>query len=121
MASDPRIDRGTRVDRRASLDNLRAAAAPAGLDAGADDLPISIGLNISPELDEAMKSMAVALDGSKSEVFVRALTLMRLAIDAKKAGKRLCIADEDLNVETEIHGFGPLDEAPDAPISHPEG
>ncbi len=71
---------------------------------------ITIVLEISPELDEAMEDMAIELDGTKSDVFVRALALLRLVTDARKTGKRVCITDDELNVETEVTGFGPLDD-----------
>ena len=120
MATEPQTDRGglaysgLNAHLRSSENIHRdiAVNSPDQESAG-DDESITIILDISPELHEAMEDMATDLRGSKSEVFVRAMSLFQLAMDAKKAGKRVCIADDDLIVETEITGFGPLDDEPE--------
>ncbi len=66
---------------------------------------VVLRLTISPELDAILDNMAEEVHGSKGDAILKALALFKIALDAKKEGKRIGILDDELNVEQEITGF----------------
>lgn len=68
-------------------------------------LDVKLTLTIWPELDAMIDEMATDLEIAKGEVIVKALGLLKIALDAKKVGKKLIILDEKADEEEEITGF----------------
>jgi hypothetical protein len=117
MSIETRAKREDRADprdsHRSSLGDVRpTGVATQSSDWGEsdDDEAVSLVLKISPEMDDAIDRMADDLSVSRADVLVQAMALFQMTLNAKKEGKRICITDDDLNVETEITGFGPFDD-----------
>ena len=117
MSIETRAERENRADprdpNRSSLGGVRptgVANQPSDRGESGDDEAVSLVLTISPEMDDAIDRMADELRVSRADVFVQATALFRMTLNAKREGKRICITDDDLNVETEITGFGPFDD-----------
>lgn len=72
---------------------------------------IRLSLDVSPELDNLLKSLAEEIDGSKSDVLRKAIALMDVAVQANKEHRKLLIADRDVNIDSpnvqEIIGITP--------------
>lgn len=62
-----------------------------------------INFEASSELDETIDQL-VTLTGStsKSELFRRAIALMKVAAEAQQKGEKIVIADEDRNPKVEL-------------------
>ena len=67
---------------------------------------IRVSLDISPELYAKLQEMARDIRGTKSDVLRKSLALMDVAIQARKDGKKIGIADRTEQLTTEIIGFG---------------
>ena len=67
---------------------------------------IRVSLDISPELYAKLQEMARDIQGTKSDVLRKSLALMDVAIQARKDGKKIGIADRTEQLTTEIIGFG---------------
>jgi len=67
---------------------------------------VRVSLDISPELYAKLQEMAKDLGGTKSDVLRKSLALMDVAIQARKDGKKIGIADRTEQLTTEIIGFG---------------
>lgn len=66
---------------------------------------VRLSLDISPELNDLLEGLAATTGTTKSDVLRRAITLMEVAVDAKRQGKRIGIATKDQILATEIIGF----------------
>lgn len=66
---------------------------------------IRVSLDVSPELFAKLQAMARDMRGTKSDVLRKSLALMDVAIDARKRGKKIGIADSSDQLTTEIIGF----------------
>jgi len=66
---------------------------------------IRISLDISPQLYEKLQSLAQELDGTKSDVLRKSLVLLDVAVEARKNGKKLGLADSNNQLTTEIIGI----------------
>ncbi len=66
---------------------------------------VRVSLDVSPELFAKLQSMARDMRGTKSDVLRKALALMDVALDARKRGKKIGIADSSDQLTTEIIGF----------------
>jgi predicted transcriptional regulator len=66
---------------------------------------VRLTLDLSPELDQLLQRLADMMGVTKSEVMRKSITLMELAVEAKRAGKRFGIAHDDQNLATEIVGL----------------
>lgn len=66
---------------------------------------IRVSLDISPQLYEKLQSLAQELDGTKSDVLRKSLVLLDVAVEARKNGKKLGIADSSNQLTTEIIGI----------------
>ncbi len=71
----------------------------------ADRDKIRLSFDITPELNEQLEDIASAVGGTKTEVFRKAIALMRVAVDAKQSGRKFGIADKDQTLATEIVGI----------------
>ena len=66
---------------------------------------VRVSLDVSPELFAKLQAMAHDMRGTKSDVLRKALALLDVAIDARKRGKKIGIADSSDQLTTEIIGF----------------
>jgi hypothetical protein len=66
---------------------------------------IRLSLDISPEANDLLESLAASIGGTKSEVLRKGIALMQVAIDAKRQGKKFGIAEKDQSLATEIVGI----------------
>jgi len=65
-------------------------------------LPVTLTLSISPELDDLLDNMADEMGVPKGEAILKAIGLLKIALDAKREGKGIGILDDELDVEQEI-------------------
>ncbi|MDF5712216.1 MAG: DNA-binding protein [Nostoc sp. S4] len=66
---------------------------------------IQINLDLSPELYETISNLAQQINGDNTEVLLKAIALLEVAVEAKQKGKYIWIADENQNLETKIIGI----------------
>lgn len=66
---------------------------------------IRVSLDISPELYAKLQALAKDIRGTKSDVLRKSLALMDVAVQARKNGKKIGIADRTEQLTTEIIGF----------------
>lgn len=70
-----------------------------------DKEKIRLSLDISPELNTLLEQLAVKTGGTKSDVLRKAIALMEVAVDAKRRGLKLGLAEKDQPLATEIIGL----------------
>ncbi len=66
---------------------------------------IRLSLDISPEANALLETLASSIGGTKSDVLRKGIALMQVAIDAKRQGKKFGIAEKDQVLATEIIGI----------------
>ena len=66
---------------------------------------VRLSLDISPELNALLESLAAKTGGTKSDVLRKAIALMEVAVDAKRRGLKLGLAEKDQPLTTEIIGL----------------
>jgi predicted transcriptional regulator len=66
---------------------------------------VRLSLDISPELNALLEQLAATTGGTKSDVLRKAIALMEVAVDAKRRGLKLGLADKDTTLTTEIIGL----------------
>lgn len=66
---------------------------------------VHLSLDVSPELNRVLESLATQAGVEKSEVLRRAIVLMGVAAGAKQEGMKFGIADSDRHLITEITGL----------------
>lgn len=66
---------------------------------------VQINLDLSPEIYETIKNLETQMNGDTTEVLLKAIALLEIAVEAKRAGKHLWITDEQQNLKTEIIGI----------------
>ena len=66
---------------------------------------IRLSLDITPELYALLENLAANMGGTKSDVLRKAISLMEVAVDAKRQGKKFGIAEKDQPLATEIIGI----------------
>lgn len=66
---------------------------------------VRLSLDISFELNALLESLAALTGGTKSDVLRKAIALMEVAVDAKRRGLKLGLADKDQLLTTEIIGL----------------
>ncbi len=64
-----------------------------------------MSLDITPELNTLLDTLATNIGGTKSDVLRKAIALMEVAVDAKRQGKKFGIAEKDQPLATEIIGI----------------
>jgi hypothetical protein len=66
----------------------------------------SLEVTVSPELHRELETLAEDIHATQGDALAKAIALLRLAVDARKQGKRVAILDEDLaEVDREITGI----------------
>jgi hypothetical protein len=63
---------------------------------------VVLRLSITAELDALVDNMADDLGLSKGDTILKAIGLLKIALDARQEGKRIGILDENLDVDQEI-------------------
>lgn len=66
---------------------------------------ISLSLNMSEDFYNLLDHLAEQSHTSKSEIFKRAIMLMKVAIDEERKGNYIGIIGNDKNLITQIHGI----------------
>lgn len=66
---------------------------------------VRLSLDISRELNDLLEQLAARTGGTKSDVLRKAIALMEVAIDGKRRGLKLGLADKDQQLTTEIIGL----------------
>jgi hypothetical protein len=66
---------------------------------------VQITLELSPELYETINKLKQQMDIDAAEVFLKGITLLEVAMEAKQQGKQIWITDEQQNLETKIVGI----------------
>jgi predicted transcriptional regulator len=66
---------------------------------------VRLTLDLSPELDELLQRLADTTGGTKSDVMRKSITLMELAVEAKRDGKRFGVAHDNQSLAREIVGL----------------
>lgn len=66
---------------------------------------VRLNLDITPELNELLDRLAVAIGGTKSDVLRKGIALLEIAVEAKRQGKKFGIAEKDQPLATEIIGL----------------
>ena len=64
--------------------------------------PVRLSLDVSDELNNLIKQLAKETNSTKSDVLRRAITLLSVAVEAKRQGKKIGIAEKDQPLTTEI-------------------
>lgn len=63
---------------------------------------VRLSLDVSVELNMLINQLATDTNSTKSDVLRRAVTLMSVAVEAKRQGKKIGIAERDQPLTTEI-------------------
>ncbi len=66
---------------------------------------VRLSLDISRELNDLLEELAARTGGTKSDVLRKAIALMEVAVDGKRRGLKLGLADRDQQLTTEIIGL----------------
>jgi predicted transcriptional regulator len=66
---------------------------------------IRLSLDVSPELNETLNTLAAKLHSTKSDVLRKAIALLEVAVRAKEEHKKFGVAAADQTLETEIVGL----------------
>lgn len=66
---------------------------------------VRLSLDISPELNSLLEEIASKTGGTKSDVLRKAIALMEVAVDGKRRGLKLGLAEKDQPLATEIVGL----------------
>lgn len=68
-------------------------------------LPTLLTITLWPELADMLDEMAEEMDLAKGETIVKALGLLKTALDARREGKKVILLDEASDEEIEVTGF----------------
>lgn len=63
---------------------------------------VRLSLDVSVELNTLINQLATETTSTKSDVLRRAVTLLSVAVEAKRQGKKIGIAEKDQPLATEI-------------------
>lgn len=66
---------------------------------------IRLSLDISPEVNQILEDLADATGGTKSDILRKAIVLMEVAVNAKRRGLKMGLAEQDQVLTTEIVGI----------------
>lgn len=100
-------------EQRDTFEAMRDKIAPHHLlrarspDRGDVKSSVKLSLEVTPEMNEMLQELVHETHASgKSDVLRKAIALMKVAVDAKKQGKKVGIAEKDQPLATEIVGLG---------------
>jgi hypothetical protein len=100
MSNTPRLQPDDRAKKTAS--DLPKRPFRPDSSSGGTGLATRLSLEITPELDETLDRMAEKMEETKGGVLLRAIALLKTALDAQHEGKRIAILDDSENSEQEI-------------------
>ena len=103
LASEHRIDCLMLYDRRRNI--MREARVGETAKTYTDEGCVVLQLNMSPELDADLDNLGEELGVPKGKAILKALSLLKIAMDAKREGKRVAILDDRDDSEQDIIGF----------------
>lgn len=66
---------------------------------------IRLSLDVSPELNRTLETLATKIHGTKSDVLRKAIVLIEIAVQAKDQKQKLGIINKNRQVITEIVGL----------------
>jgi hypothetical protein len=66
---------------------------------------VTLTLTVWPELNDLLDNLADDMGVAKGEAVVKAINLLKIAVDARKAGHKLLVVDDDTGTEEEITGI----------------
>ena len=66
---------------------------------------VRVSLDMSPEANELLESLASAHGTTKSQVLRRAVALSHIASEAQARGNRVAVIDQDKKVVSELVGL----------------
>lgn len=81
---------------------LRQSSLPETTPSGTNQLTLGMTLPMAYTLGLLSEKMGVSVE----EVLSQAVALLRVAVEAQDRDQRLCLADDDLNIVSEIVDFG---------------
>ncbi len=96
-------EQGLNTGRQINVRRKDSTASEQDTDEAAPKIRVS--LDISPELYAKLQALAKDIRGTKSDVLRKSLALMDVAVQARKSGKKIGIADRTEQLTTEIIGF----------------
>lgn len=67
--------------------------------------PVRLSLDVSPQLNETLESLAERTHGTKSDVLRKAIALLEVAVEAKEQGKDFGVAEKGTALATKIVGI----------------
>lgn len=74
----------------------------------ADKGQLHFNVEISPDVDKLLGELADKTGGSKGDVLLKGLFLMKIALQAQDEGKKIGIAEKDQPLATEIIGLSSI-------------
>lgn len=100
------VQGGTRARASVQADADESASRRDGSDATSANQTrkgtVRLSLDVSVELNELVNQLAKDTSSTKSDVLRRAVTLLSIAVDARRQGKKIGIAERDQPLTTEI-------------------
>jgi hypothetical protein len=66
---------------------------------------VTLTLTVWPELNDLLDNLADELGVTKGDAVVKAINLLKIAVDARKAGQKLLVVDDATGEEEEITGI----------------
>jgi hypothetical protein len=92
-------------DLPVSAETQMGVASGMGVAVGGGQSSVAFTMLVSPSTDADIEEMAKELGTTKTDVFRRALALLRLGLEARKDGMHLALVDADGKTQTEITGL----------------
>jgi len=71
---------------------------------------VKVTLEMSPQLDADLDNLAEELGVTKGGAVLKGIGLLKIALEAKREGKRVAIIDDRDDSEQEITGFESIDD-----------
>lgn len=68
-------------------------------------MTVRVSLDMSPEANDLLESLALAHGTTKSQILRRAVALYHVASEAKALGNRVAVIDKDKKLVSEIVGL----------------
>ncbi|MBW4622284.1 MAG: hypothetical protein KME17_23390 [Cyanosarcina radialis HA8281-LM2] len=66
---------------------------------------VQLSLDVSAELYQTLNNLSQQLHGDTADVLIKAISLLKVAVEAEKEGKTIWIANRNQELDTEIVGI----------------